>query len=287
MSFISPMLAATPDESFTINNGEWVAEEKYDGHRLVLQVGDGAMNLDNRLPFDAPPVSPRFVRAWSRHGLSRILPPHIIEAALSLPNGTYDGELFVPGKRSYGVTEIANGPDLVFTVFDVLVLANSRTMALSYRERRLLLETMFNHEVLKDVSGVRLAWSIELESMSHARSLAKLVWERDGEGLILKRKAGTYLEGKRSKDFMKIKALRSAVLEVIGYEAAKMGPHSKVVLRDSEGNVTTVKTRNTAERNRLAADPRAFIGRKLRITFQERTPDGSYRHGRWDRYEDE
>jgi ATP-dependent DNA ligase len=106
-----------------------------------------------------------------------------------------------------------------------------------------------------------------------------------------------YRPGKRDKSWIKIKKLRSAVLTVTGFQPSKgqiinRGPFATVVLKDEQGNVTTVKTRNDAEIAKLEAQAVAgaahpAIGRKLRIEFQERTVDGSYRHPRWDRWENE
>lgn len=293
MSFVEPQLAATLPEDFIVRPGEWVAEEKYDGHRLIVTIGTETVSADRqrRLAFDET-LTLKSMRAWSRNGLSRVLPSHLTQQLLELPEGTYDGELLVPGKRSYGVTELINGPDLAFVCFDVLEVLGQNLMAgqeyqAPYSVRRRMLEDIFSRDFVKVLPHVQLAWSVPVTDLAHVKSLARAVWAKDGEGLILKRRNGAYYPGKRTKDFMKLKALRSAVLTITGFEAGKLGPYAKVVVRDPEGNVTVVKTRNTVERERLAADPDGAKGRDLRITFQERTPDGSYRHPRWDRYEDE
>jgi hypothetical protein len=73
------------------------------------------------------------------------------------------------------------------------------------------------------------------------------------------------------------------------------GPYAAVLLRDAAGNETTVKTLNDVELDRFeqewpstaGVEHHPAVGRKLRIEYQERTPDGSYRHPRWDRWEDE
>ena len=117
--------------------------------------------------------------------------------------------------------------------------------------------------------------------------LAEKVWSAQGEGLILKEVSAPYIVGKRSKTWLKIKELRSAVLQITGYNEGTMGKHSIIVLEDEEGNETTVKWKNFKELAKIEADPQAYIGRKVRIDFQCRTPDGSYRHPRWDRWENE
>jgi ATP-dependent DNA ligase len=137
------------------------------------------------------------------------------------------------------------------------------------------------------------------------------VWASDGEGLILKRCSAPYQIGKRSKDFIKIKALRSEIMTVIGFVPShglinNRGLYATIVVQDSDGIVTTVKTRNDLEcrlleregpqilewrETRYMGKPMKMIinhpaiGRKLRIEYQEKTfPDNNYRHPRFDHW---
>ncbi len=272
--FIKPMLAHVVKGD--VLEGSWVAEEKYDGHRLVVEHAES-------------------VSAWSRYGRPRVLPPHVDAAITHLPKGVYDGELIsITKPRSYGVTDLGETASLRYVVFDVLELLGRDSTQVTQAERRKLLETIFDDprspaeqsEGADVIDGVRLAWSEPIDSRNVA-ALARKVWSRDGEGLILKNAVSLYYPGKRSRDWLKIKQLRSSVLTLIGFIPGKLGRYAVVLLEDAEGHHTTVKTRNDRERARLAQDPPSFIGRKLRIEYQERTPDGSYRHPRWDRFEDE
>jgi len=309
--FIAPALASPLPENFEPAPGEWIAELKVDGHRVIVQVGGDAPRAS--LFDDGRPI-----QAWSRDAKPRLLPARVREALAKLPDGTYDGELCVPGGRSYGVTEIANRDALRFVMFDVLEMnghdftkqALGRPGSLIdggpiYDERRAALEelapyagvfkqtpdSLKSKSILKRLQvmtgAVHLAWSVPINSWEEAKTLALAVWARDGEGLILKRRASLYRVGKRTKDWLKIKQLRSAVMTLVGYQAGKLGPHSVWVLRDDEGQETSVKWKSLAELAKVDAEPEKFVGRRCRIDFQERTPDGSYRHPRWDCWEDE
>lgn len=279
--FISPMLASPMPTDLKLPRDRYVAEEKLDGHRLIVRVGGGG--IQNDLFITGSPV-----RAWSRDGLSRVLPRHITESLAQFPVCVLDGELLVPGKRSYGVTELANANDLVFVAFDVIEMLNQTTCDVAYHHRRHFLEVMFSDKNLSKLPGVRLSESRPIQTLEEIQSYCEEVWARDGEGLILKDRESLYTPGKRPKNvWIKIKKLQSAVLTITGYEYGLLGPYAKVKLVDKDGNEIAVKVRNTELRNRCAANPNSFIGRKLRIEFQERTPDGSYRHPRWDRLEDE
>lgn len=176
-----------------------------------------------------------------------------------------------------------------------------------------------------------LAPAVHLDTEDEMHTYLRAIWARDGEGVILKRRDSRYSPGKRPReDWIKIKALRSAILTVVGFLPSKgtiqnRGPYATVVLRDDQGYETTVKTLNDAELAKFEAEWKALdphqtradiegvsrveaksrthrglfdndpmiaplaalhpaIGRRLRIEYQERTPDGSYRHPRWDRW---
>jgi len=266
MPFIKPMLASPLPANFQ-PGPSFVAEEKYDGHRLILEVQGSN------------------VRAWSRDELPRVLPQHVRSDAARLPNGVYDGELISLEKtKSYGVTELSQADKLCFVVFDILEVAGRSTRDQSYIDRRSLILAAF--ENLIALTGVTYAASTPVATMEHINTLAKRVWARGGEGLIIKDVQAVYVPGKRSKSWLKIKQCHTAVLKVVGYAAGRLGPFSTVVLEDGQGNKTTVKTLNTQERENLGRRPLHFVGKKLRIEYQERTPDGSYRHPMWDRWED-
>jgi len=274
MRFVQPMLASGMSDKIIIEPNEFVAEEKFDGHRLIVAVCEGQSLFGNA------------VEAWSRNAIERLLPPHIRTALETMPPGVYDGELIVPGMRSFGVTELTNSKELVYTVFDVIELLGRVLLMQPYQERREFLDEIFRAR--PDLQGsVNLASTVNIESESQVKLLSKSVWARDGEGLILKRRNSIYQPGKRNRDWVKIKQLRSAVLTVIGYREGRLGPQAILVLRDDEGYETTVKTLNDFERYRLGQNPEAYIGKKLAIEYQERTVDGSFRHPRMDHWVEE
>jgi len=106
----------------------------------------------------------------------------------------------------------------------------------------------------------------------------KKIWDRGGEGAIVKLRSATYQPGKRSNEWVKFKRNGTAVLTIIGFEDGLMGPHSKIVARDAKGVVITVKTLNDEWRAIFATSATAYIGRQLVISFQQVTRDGKYRH---------
>jgi ATP-dependent DNA ligase len=270
------MLASKCPEGFTIRPGEWIADIKIDGHRIIAEILEGAETLLDD--------EPKTVRAWSRDGLPRLLPSHVRAGLLRLPVGVYDGELAAPGERSFGTTKLTSQGALVYYVFDVLHLtlggASHNVMSQSYATRRSYLTVIFDR---CGSDAVQLVESAPVQTMDDVKRLFNQVKARDGEGLILKRVTTPYQPGKRSKDWIKIKKCESAVLTVTDYLPGKEGPCARVELVDESGIRTSVKTKNRKERERLAS--RDMRGEKLVIDYTEFTPgDGNYREPRWNRW---
>lgn len=298
IGFLTPMLAKGWPKKFDIRPNEWVAEEKYDGVRLIVEVDGEKRDLFGQ----------KAITAWSRNGNQWSLPQRILNTLNQFPNGVYDGELIVPGKRSYGVVELDNFDLREFVIFDLLHLMGvDLTMNIPYKYRRGVLGQIFLKQFDgKDGPGVQMAVAWSLNSVQDAYARFSEVLERDGEGLILKHVDGFYIPGIRSKHFIKLKDLKAAVLRVVGFKPStggivNRGPYAITVLRDEDGNETTVKTLNDETCRKLEKvmgdrSPKfidqicvnhPWVGRELRIEYQERTPDGGYRHPRWDRWEDE
>lgn len=274
-------------KEFILEPNTYVAEEKYDGIRIVTEIN----SIPDKL------FVPKGITAWSRYGNLRPHPEHIQAELAKFPDCLLDGELCAPGKRSYGTMDLDNTAELVYMVFDILQLDGNNYTGLDYEFRRETLEDLFK-EVSPSQDFVALTPIVSVNTWEDVYFFRDKVWEKDGEGLILKRLDGNYISGKRPKNnWIKIKKLQSAVLTVIGFQPSRglileRGPYAMVTLKDEDGIITQVKTKNDAlcreaEELGKGGGKHPWIGRKLRIEFQERTPDNSYRHGRWDRWENE
>lgn len=286
--FVSPMLASPLNKKkpLQILPEQWTAEIKYDGHRRLVEVSDG---------MQPSLFVSKGIKAWSRYGNEIPPPTHILEVLETLPNGLYDAEMIVPGMRCYGVKELTNRKDQVLVIFDAINLEGEDYTVLEHKDRRHCLELYLGH--LPALGPVRLAPSYTINSNEEVLKLRDKVWGYGEEGLILKRKSGLYMVGKRSKDLVKIKGKEYNVLKVVKWlesrgEIDYRGRYGMVLLVDKEGIYASVKTKNNEqlracedEEKRTGSAP--FIGRELRIEYQERTPDNKYREPRWFGWEDE
>jgi ATP-dependent DNA ligase len=275
--YVNPMLAVAPTKGQKLtdyNPAEWAMEEKYDGERKVVSVHQGR------------------VYAWSRPragkgevGIEDPLPAHLEAAFKCLPDGTYDGELILPdpGAKSWDVSRLENRPRLHFVAFDLLrVLSGIDTKDFTYAERRRLLEIAINN----------LRWDGEPSlyvGRLYEPTMAEVqkIWDRHGEGAIVKRKTSKYKPGWRCPEWVKVKLLMTATLAVTGYTKGKNGPYSSVNLVDERGIATRVKTKDNHWLRQIQANPDSFIGRRLVIEFQGFTSDGKYRHPMWDHWTEE
>ena len=263
--FRNPMLARALPAGKTIKDyttNEWVLEEKHDGHRLIIET-------HAFVPMNVP-WGTRHV-AYSRGGKVRQLPEHILNALNFLPKGIYDGELLVPGGTSTDVKALDKQDQLQLMLFDVLEVdgADARNCPQSMRREILeaATESLRHHHEIK-VTSQHPVSNIELQE----------IWDRGGEGVIIKNVDQTYLEGKRVNGWVKFKKLAAAELTVTGFEDGKNGPHSTILLRDDAGIDCRVKTRNTNWLKDFAIAAETFVGQRLVISYQEKTRDGKYRH---------
>ena len=269
---LNPMLAsAMTDTVFAdYENDAWTLEPKLDGHRCVVR------------------KTATDVWAWSRPragagkvGLARTLPVGIVDALKQMPDGVYDGELVTPSGKAWDVSRSETFADQTLVLFDVVELFGQALAAKPYGERRPALEMAVAH-----LQGTPHATRVGITpAVPVTWAAVEAVWAAGGEGAVLKRKAAPYRPGHRSADWIKVKRSLSLTMTVTGFEAAKLGPYSVVLLRGDDGVETKVKTLDNHWLREFAAAPGSFIGRRLVISCQERIAKGGQpRHPMWDHF---
>jgi bifunctional non-homologous end joining protein LigD len=267
------MLASKPLAGKSVadySREEWALEEKFDGHRLILTTRAGENPL-----------------AWSRVGNARELPPHLVSSIKTfVPDGTFDGELYLPGGTSTDVKALENAEKLSLVFFDVLRVENANVMDLGGIARRQMLQHV--GAKLEHAQGYGNAEGLSVAPQyDPTEENLHMLWNRGGEGGILKRKDAAYEPGKRSKAWLKLKKEGTTRMTVIGFVPGLLGPHAMIQLRDDMGVEITVKSLNDAWRADFAVNADAYVGRRLVIAFQERTRDGKYRHPMAEYFEEE
>lgn len=272
---VKPMLASAmrTDQSLSdFINDEWVMEEKYDGHRLLLVVTKSVGGLHKD----------KTITGWSRPGhdrpsAERKLPQHIVDAASHLPSGIYDGELRIPGGTSSDVVRLDLQDKLVLVLFDAIEIMGASIVSTPLSERRSMLEVAVAHVPYKQ--GI---WLARQEPVT--LRVINAIWLEGGEGAILKRKASQYKSGWRTPDWVKVKKVEADQLTVIGFEEGKSGPQSIFKLKHKDGRETSVKILTNDLLRSVAKNPSSYIGRKVTISYMGLTTSGLWRHPIFDHF---
>lgn len=203
---IDPMLATIFEGDLAdVDEGEWVAERKYDGTRLVVE------RFDDR------------VACFTRRGIDRAETlAALVEAASDLPNGTIlDGEyVFLTIDGASRFLPIHAGQDVVaaegltpaYFVFDVLAIAGEWVTRRPLAERR---------DLLADVVSDRDPIAVAPVRTTDFQSFYDDVVAAGEEGIVLKRRSSAYHVGTRSVHWQKVKAVTETDVVIVGFTAGE------------------------------------------------------------------
>ena len=190
-----PMLATLANEPF--DNKEWVFETKWDGFRLITEKRDQTMRL------------------WSRNGIDVTTRYAVLLPALQKIKGScvIDGELCAldaHGRSRFQLLQNAlnEKAKLLYVVFDALFAGGK-----DIRKEPLLARK----EILKGL----LPRNLLLRCSEHVAEVGKREFAKaqraHEEGVIAKRAAGFYFSGKRTREWLKFKAVHEQEVVIVGY----------------------------------------------------------------------
>lgn len=272
MTMIKPMLATEMSEDFDPAVTPSIAEIKEDGHRILIEVKpDGD------------------VASWSRNlkDSNRKLDDEI-KGILSLwQPGTYDGELTMgTGYTSSDAIKVVNRSKVKFIAFDMLAEDEGEIMSLCWDMRRTILEDSFILSKRTSISAINY-----LHKKQDIYDLLAKECTNGEEGLIIKRREAIYEPGKRRNAFMKIKKLNKIRMQITSYIEPLTPTEYGVFLveghTDKRFVQTGVKVPNRKIRDEALQDHKKFLGRKIIVHYQDKTPHGQLRHPRFAGFIDE
>ena len=191
---VFPPMLATLSEGPPRDEKNWWYELKYDGFRAVAAIVDGEVAMLSRNELD---LAPRFPRTFA--ALHKMKAKELV----------VDGEIVVldaKGAPRFQLLQQASGNERMI-LFDVLWLDGEDLRRRPYEERRKILMK------LKPPPGIYIAQTLDMtgqEALAHAASGG---WE----GVIAKRKGSLY-ENRRSKEWLKVKAIQQQELVIIGWQ---------------------------------------------------------------------
>ncbi len=208
------MLATSVDEA--PEGDEWVYEVKWDGFRALAIVRGGEAALVSRNANDLTGRFPTVARA--------------IEHAVRSPNVVLDGEICAldeAGRPRFGALQTGSGA-LVYYAFDILERDGELLTTRTLTERRDALE-----RVVEQGSGVRVPTVFE-----DGKALLAAVDQQGLEGIVAKRVSSRYQQGKRTRDWLKVKTTGRQEFVVAGYtrgEGRRAAGFGALVLAVNEG----------------------------------------------------
>jgi bifunctional non-homologous end joining protein LigD len=189
-----PMLA-TQEE--TVPHGDdWRYEVKFDGYRAIAYVHAGECELVSRNGND---LTQRFEQVARE----------VVKATKS-PNAVLDGEVTrvdAQGRASFSELQRGSGA-LVYFVFDLLELDGESLVELPLTERKARLRKLL------DGRNRCVSFSDDFDD---GDALYEVARQNGLEGIIAKRAGSTYKEGKRTRDWLKIKTENNEEFVVAGY----------------------------------------------------------------------
>jgi bifunctional non-homologous end joining protein LigD len=192
---VRPMLA-TPSGLPREETG-WAFEMKWDGVRAVAYVEGGRIALLSRNDRDVTATYPELRLLGEALGSTQVVLDGEIVAfdAHGLPNfGRLQQRMHVTSATQ--IRRLRTTVPVVYILFDVLHLDGRSTLALPYRERRALLESLH-------LSGP--SWQTPPALEGAGEDLREGTRVQGLEGVIAKRADSSYRPGRRTSDWLKIK----------------------------------------------------------------------------------
>jgi bifunctional non-homologous end joining protein LigD len=213
-----PMLATLAE---TLPHGDdWTFEVKWDGYRALGYVRAGDARLVSRNGNDLTARFPEIAKALAKAARS--------------PECVVDGEVCAldeHGRPSFSAMQQGRrGTPIVYEVFDALEIDGVPILDLPLEERRERLEELLDARVQSvQISGF----------FDDGEALYEAALEQKLEGVMAKRRGSRYAEGKRTRDWLKVKTHGRQEFVVCGWtkgQGRRAGSFGSLVLGTYRGS---------------------------------------------------
>lgn len=283
---IKPQLAKALDG--TPNKGS-VYEPKYDGIRVVVEkTGDQVQVYTRTLKSQAGKL-PALEAAARKVDFDFTLDGEVVEITRTVkvqgqdvPVCEFIGALSALGSATDRAASKSKG--LMFIAFDCLSAQGKDLMDLPDVLRRGAGELLV--DLLKTLGAPIMLtprWT-DVEP-GDVDALMDAVVEAGGEGLMVKNRLSRYYPGKRSDAWLKMKAVATADVVIMGYKPGEngfTGLVGAVEFGQYKGGVLVARSRcsgmDMAMRQEFTENGNAYIGQVMEIKYFGTVGDGSFRH---------
>ncbi|MUG66584.1 DNA ligase [Paenibacillus sp. 7541] len=271
-----------------LDGEEWGYQLKWDGVRILATLDQGRVSLYSRKLLNKTSLYPEVVHAVEKLGRRRLLlDGEVVFFDPELSRPVFQKVLQRERSRSAG----AGAPAFTYVLFDLLIDGSEDLRTLPYVER---------HQRLKALAP-NIPGLIITDLFQEGASLWQWAEERGWEGVVMKRLASPYREGKKHKDWYKKKIAvemdASAMALII-----REGRVASLVLFNEEGHYigraslglneqTKARLLNYAGQHRAELHPPVlhadlkkeqlmWLSRPIQVsvTFLEWSQDGLMRH---------
>ena len=230
---VKPMLATAVDEPF--NDKDWVFEVKWDGVRSILY------SNKSKTIFEIKSRSDKTLT----HRYPELVEP--LKSAIKCQESIIlDGEIVVLDKNGMpsfqnhqrrmnvdyktDIENLSHEIPATYYIFDILYLDGKNMQNLDFLQRRNVLSNVINKN-----SKVQISDFFE----ERGKEIFDSIKSMNLEGVVAKSKSSRYLQGTRSREWLKIKTIKTQDCVVIGYtkgEGNREGYFGSLLLAVYDGN---------------------------------------------------
>ena len=205
---LAPMLAV-PGE-LPVGDG-WSYEVKWDGVRALVAVEGGRVRLRSRAGNEVTGAYPELAQV-STGGVEVLLDAEVVafDEAGRPSFGRLQERMHVRGPAP----SLVRATPVALVVFDVLHVGDESLLAAAYDDRRARLEQLV-------LDGP--AWQVPPTFPGEGEALYASTKQAGLEGVVAKRRDSTYLPGRRSECWVKVKHLARQSAVVIGWKPGEGG----------------------------------------------------------------
>jgi bifunctional non-homologous end joining protein LigD len=209
---IKPMLATSAGKPF--DSSDWLFEIKHDGYRIVAYISKDNVRLKTRKNVDYTSkfqVITNALKKWK------------VEAVI-------DGEIVVLNDEGvsdfHALQNYKSGDALYYYAFDLLHLNGRDYTGEPLGKRKALLK-----KILPKSEAIRYTDHI----VGRGIELFQLAEKLGLEGLMAKRMNSAYRPGTRTKDWLKIKAMKECMFTIAGLTYSASGLSSLILATEEKG----------------------------------------------------
>ena len=204
---ISPMLIGADGDAF--DSPDYIYELKWDGERYIayLDPMEGT-ELRNKRNVKMLPKVPELAEMHKQIRKRCILDGELMVMKDGKPD-FYEIQKRSLMSNTFKIELLSKQYPANFVVFDILYYDNRDITLLPLVERKQYLKKVLQMETAR--------FAVSRTIPEHGLSLYQLAEQQNLEGIVAKRKDSIYIEGKRTKDWIKIKNLKDEDYVVCGY----------------------------------------------------------------------